>query len=127
MNIQLQTTKSIIPTNPTTSKQKIVKATAKNDPKEVGQQFEAFFYRMMLKEMRKSDSEDSFFDSTNYQQIQELQDDELASVLGSKGRLGISNMISDYLNKESSPNIKSASDLKQSLGLIKPTNKELAL
>ncbi len=66
----------------------------RNDPKKLGGQFEAIFYRTMLKQMRDAQlEEDPFENGMGAGQIRTMMDDELANVLGQRGYLGIGDMI----------------------------------
>ncbi|SCA62600.1 hypothetical protein SCG7109_AB_00560 [Chlamydiales bacterium SCGC AG-110-M15] len=71
----------------------------KTDPKVVGAKFESIFYRMILKQIRESELDDGLFTSNAMKTRKEMQDDELANVLGGAGHLGIMKMIEDFTAK----------------------------
>ncbi|MGV6852426.1 MAG: flagellar assembly peptidoglycan hydrolase FlgJ [bacterium] len=61
--------------------------------KQVGQQFEALFYKMMLKSMRKAMPQSSFFNSSGTRMFTEMFDTQISKTLSEQGNLGISDMI----------------------------------
>lgn len=70
----------------------------KDDPKKLGGMFEAIFYRMIFDQVRKASLDEEMFDSSALQQVRQMQDDEMAQVLGAQGHLGISDMITKYID-----------------------------
>ncbi len=69
------------------------------DPKKVAGMFEAIFYRMLLKQAREGSGIESIFDSPQMRMVQEMRDDELAQHLGSKGELGVMQLVLDHVEK----------------------------
>jgi Rod binding domain-containing protein len=61
----------------------------REDPRRVGAQFEAIFYRMLFRQMRESSLDEGLFDGRDMEQFQEMQHNELANALGAMGELGI--------------------------------------
>ena len=66
------------------------KLDAKN-PKAIGGQFEAMFYRILFDEMRTE--EDPLMGDNEGQQVQAMFHDELSNLLGSQGKLGIADLV----------------------------------
>ena len=92
---------------------------AKKDPTQVASEFEAIFYRMILREMRKSTLDASIFEGPSTQSYLEMVDNEMSSLLGRQGHLGISKMILDHLESiESAPQQQDTSK-KMQKGLLK--------
>ncbi len=61
------------------------------DPKAVAGQFESMFYRMMFEQMRME--EDPLMEGSDGKQVQAMFHDEMANLLGSKGELGIADLV----------------------------------
>ncbi|HTY92878.1 MAG TPA: glucosaminidase domain-containing protein [Steroidobacteraceae bacterium] len=82
--------------------QALKRAAARNDPaavRQVAQQFESMFTRMMLKSMRDAVGTDPIFGSDQEQMYQGMYDDQLALQL-SKGRgLGLADMLVRQLQR----------------------------
>jgi Rod binding domain-containing protein len=72
------------------------------EPKEVANQFEALFYRILFEEMRASEEEDPLLGSEDGKQIQAMFHDELSNQLGQSGKLGISDLVLEDMNKRTS-------------------------
>lgn len=72
---------------------------SKNKEEAAGQ-FEAIFYRMFFQQMRNAQLEDPLFGGHAMEQLQTMQDDELASHLGNKGQLGIKDMILKEIKRQ---------------------------
>lgn len=68
--------------------------------KSVAKQFESIFLKMMLKSMRDATMKGGLFDSDDSQTYQELYDHQLSLSLGSKGRLGIADMLYQQLSRK---------------------------
>jgi Rod binding domain-containing protein len=102
--------------------QSISLADAKKNPEKLANQFEAYFYRILLKEMRNSSlDENTLFNSNEMNHLRQLQDEELAGLLGAQGKLGIKKMILNQLDQMTSDNTYSPDRfhlIKQ--GTIKP-------
>lgn len=80
---------------------------AKEDPegtlRTVAQQFESLVMDMLLKGMRKTVSEDAFFDSEATRTYQSLMDQELSRKFASSGQLGLADMLVKQLNQLNAP------------------------
>ncbi|MBB64332.1 MAG: hypothetical protein CMO81_04640 [Waddliaceae bacterium] len=85
---------------------------SRKDPKKVATQFEAIFYRMILKQMRDSSLSEGLFDSSAMQQTQSMQDDELANLLAGHGALGIKDLVMSQVQNST-----------EQFGLLKPEPK----
>lgn len=73
------------------------------NPQAVAGQFEALFYRMMFEQLRTSMEEDPLMGDNEGQQIQQMFHDELAGLLGSKGELGIMDLVAKDIEKATNP------------------------
>jgi flagellar protein FlgJ len=91
--------------------QALKRAAAKNDPaavRQVAQQFESMFTRMMLKSMRDAVGTDPLFGSDQEKMYQGMYDDQLSLQL-SKGRgLGLADMLVRQLQRLGAPGAGSA-------------------
>ncbi len=96
----------------------------KTDPAEVGAQLESYFFRLILKEMRETAMEDPMFNSSDFQHIRQMQDDEIANLLGAQGNLGIKKMVSEYIQKTQGDDVIQVEDMFQQGGLLKAHNKK---
>lgn len=72
----------------------------RQDPHFIGSLSEAFFYRLIFKSMREEKMDNPLFDSSQMEQVQEMQDDLTANFLGSEGRLGFTKLFSVDAEKE---------------------------
>lgn len=74
-----------------------LKTKARNDEsaalQEVAQQFESLFLGMMLKSMRSASLAEGIMDSDQSEFYQEMYDQQIATDLGQKGSLGLSDLI----------------------------------
>jgi Rod binding domain-containing protein len=68
---------------------------------EVAKGFESIFFRLMLKEMKKTVEKTGFMgeDSSTSQMYEDMMDDQLAEVMGEQG-LGIGKMVRDFLEEQ---------------------------
>ncbi len=69
------------------------------NPKAVAGQFEALFYRMMFEQMRASIDEDPLMGGYEGEQVQSMFHDELSSILGARGSLGIGDMVTQHMEQ----------------------------
>ncbi len=80
-----------------------LKLAAKNDSpealEEVANQFEAFFLKMMLKQMRDASLGDGIFDSDQSRMYQDMMDQQLALNLAEKRSIGIADSIVKQLQR----------------------------
>lgn len=80
-----------------------LKLAAKNDSpealQEVANQFEAFFLKMMLKQMRDASLADGIFDSDQSRMYQDMMDQQLALNLSEKRTIGIADSIVRQLQR----------------------------
>lgn len=79
----------------------MINNSARRDPKQIGDQFEAMFYRMLLQESRVDEEEeqDSYFGGSGTSKSEEMFHNELANVMASSGQLGISDMMAKEAEK----------------------------
>jgi len=79
-----------------------LKRAARDDPsaatKEVAQQFEALFVKMMLKSMRDASFGDEIFGSQQMDAYQDMFDNQMAMHLSKGGGIGLSDVIEKQLN-----------------------------
>ena len=85
------------------------------DPEAVAGQFESMFYRSLFKQMRDSQIEEPLFGGSNFEQMQAMQHDEMASYLGAQGKLGIKEMILEEIESRQG----TAMEGEKNLGLLK--------
>ena len=74
----------------------------KDNLKKAGQQFEAVFTGMMLKEMRQAKLADPLFDSKAIDTFTEMQDGNVAKAMAEHTPLGIGKAMTDFLSKSQS-------------------------
>jgi flagellar protein FlgJ len=83
-----------------------IRAQAKTDPqgavRSAAQQFEALFMSMLLKSMRDTTSQDTYFDSDQTRLYQSMLDQQYAQVLASRGT-GIADLLARQLTRQSAP------------------------
>ncbi len=72
------------------------------DPKKIAAQFEAIFYKMILKQMRESETKDDLFSSSEMEMVQGLNDEAVAEEIGKRGDLGIGQIVLNYIAKHES-------------------------
>ncbi|MDP6354939.1 MAG: rod-binding protein [Planctomycetota bacterium] len=77
------------------------KNRTEEDIDEVAKGFEGVFFRMMLKEMKKTVEKVGFMgeDSSASQMYEDMMDDHLADAMGEEG-LGIGKMVKDFLKEQ---------------------------
>ena len=90
---------------------------SRKDPKKVAAMFEAIFYRILFKNNRETQMEDSIFGGKEMDTMKEMRDDELANNLGAQGSLGILDMVQDFIEKSQGENVISPDKFKDKFGV----------
>jgi Rod binding domain-containing protein len=91
--------------------------SSRKDPKKVAAMFEAIFYRILFKQNKEAELEDSFFGSSEMSTMKDMRNDELANQLGAMGQLGIMDMVEKFLERSTSDKVVSPDKFKERFGI----------
>ena len=92
--------------------QNINSKEAKDNPEKLAGQFESYFYRLLLKEVRNTQLTKPILNSHAMEQIRDMQDEEIAGLMGSQGHLGVKKMILQHLEHLDSDTVYTPDEFK---------------
>ena len=93
--------------------QNITSKEAKDNPEKLAGQFESYFYRLLLKEVRNTQLTEPILSSHAMEQIRDMQDEEMAGLMGFQGHLGIKKMILEHLEHLESDTVYTPDEFKK--------------